>query len=127
MPTVDTMEEAAVSFGLHPIEERVLRIPMEDYSFWLLGMSWAVTSTDGRTRMRLKAGELPAWAPLAWMGAALLPMAFRASFHPLNDLAKFLSLSFLVAFGPYGLVFFIAGRFRRKLLRRARALEHQVG
>ena len=126
MPTVDAMEEAAVSFGLEPVQERVLRIPMEQYSFWLMGMSWAVTPTDGRTQMRLRAGQLPAWALLAWMGLAWFPLTASAALHPFSGEAKIVSLLFLFAFGPWGIVFFIAGRFRRKLLRRAEALEHQV-
>jgi hypothetical protein len=126
MPTLDTMEEAAVSFGLEPVEERVLRIPLQDYSFWLKGMSWAVTSTDGRARKRLWLGRFPWWTPLVWMGLGAIPLLARASFHPLNGEVKFLLLFFLFAYGPWGITFFIAGRFRRKLLRRARALEHQV-
>jgi hypothetical protein len=127
VPSLETIAEAAVSLGLKPVHERSLRVPCDSNGLWLNGVSWSVTSNEGRTRARLWLGSTPAWlVSLRTFGLLLagsIPLLARASLHPFNDAAKLVLVMACVALGPWGVVHGMAWRLGRKLFKRAEELK----
>jgi hypothetical protein len=127
VPTLERLEEAAASLGL-PTSRKgpSLRVHIESQSALLSGVIVRMRSNGSRTTARLWWGSMPGWCyPLMVLGPLYL-MGSRASLHPFNDAAKFVSVAACVAFIPAAITNLIAGRVRKKLFTRADELERRV-